>query len=136
MLCGYIYIYIYIYISLYIYTIIFQYYNEIFRIENMTNWHVVTFRLCQTIKIVLQNNFFKNVNRVTQKFIFNCLRIDLTLFYIEVFVIIQAIIFLYVWPRRVKSKMLIKILNQFIQYSNARFWFKPCGCKVSRWKIQ
>ena len=61
---------------------------------------------------------------------------DLELFYIEVFVIIQAIIFLYVWSRWGKSKMLIKIMNQFIQYFNARFWFKPCGCKVSRWKIQ
>ena len=87
--------------------------------------------------------FFKKVNsypeitqEVTQKVIFNCLCIDLTLFYIEVFVITQAIIFLLLWPRRVKSRMLIKILNQFIQYFNARFWFKLCGCKVSRWKIQ
>ena len=60
----------------------------------------------------------------------------ITLFYIEVFIIIQAIIFLYVWPRRVKSKMLIKILNRFIQYFNARFWCKTFGYKVSRKKTQ
>ena len=64
------------------------------------------------------------------------MQIDLKLFFIEVFVIIQAIIFFCVWPRRVKPKMFIRILNQFIQYFNTRFWFKPCECKVSRWKIQ
>ena len=62
------------------------------------------------------------------------MQIDLKLFYIEVFV--QVIIFFYVCPRKVKPKIVIKILNQFIQYFNAPFWFKPCECKVSRWKIQ
>ena len=37
------------------------------------------------------------------------MRIGLTIFYIEVFVITQAVIFLYVLPRIVKSKMRIKI---------------------------
>ena len=64
------------------------------------------------------------------------MRINLKLFYIGVFVVIQVIMFLCVWLRRVKSKMLIKILNQFIHYFNSRFLFKSCGCKVSRWKIQ
>ena len=54
------------------------------------------------------------------------MHIDLKLFHKGVFVIIQAIIFLYVWRGRVKLKMLI----------NARFLLKPCGCKVSTWKIQ
>ena len=64
------------------------------------------------------------------------MRIDLKLFYIEVFVIFEVIIFFYVWPRGVKPKKFIKIMNQFIQYFNARFWFKPSVRKVSRWKIQ
>ena len=32
------------------------------------------------------------------------------------FIIIQAIIFLYVWPRKVKPKALVKTLSKFIQY--------------------
>ena len=32
----------------------------------------------------------------------------------------------------------LRVLCQraLIQYFNEHFWFKPCGCKVSRWKIQ
>ena len=109
----YIYIYTYIYIYIYIYIRIilciiyyviyihvcihslpdFPYHNhnQIFRIEN-ANQYIVPFRLssCQTILICY------------------CLFIDFILFYVEVLVIIQTIIFLYVWPRRVKSKTLIK----------------------------
>ena len=45
------------------------------------------------------------------------------------FVVIQANIFLYVWPRKVKSKMLIKILNRFIQYFNGVFDVKLLDAK-------
>ena len=52
--------------------------------------------------------------------------------FIEMFVIIQTIIFLYMLSKRVKSK----VLNKFIHYLNARFWFNSFGCNASRWKIQ
>ena len=40
-------------------SLVFQYYNKVFRIENIASIkQSFDFRLCQTMKLVLQNNIF------------------------------------------------------------------------------